>query len=729
MAVLGGGPAAMVAAFELTDPGLEGRFEVTVYQPGWRLGGKCASGRNRDETKRNRIEEHGLHVWFGFYENSFRVMREAYEALKRPATHPLATIEKAFVGCDEIVLYDRQGPGWHSYHFDCPPNNLVPGTDEPLPGFWAIADTICQWAVNKWKSLAERLAGLLPPGAPEPPSAQPFAWVPRLAAAQAPSTSEGGEQLLSMAKALSSAPSAAEAALAASGQPVPALGAAAANPVAVLLATLLTGFRDWVWDAVARDHCEEDPELRLFFTIFDMFASGVAGVVKDGVLERGWPAINQYELCEWLSRHGAKPVTVGPTPAQRCPLLRAIYDVAFGYPEGDVAKANVAAGTAVNDLLRLAFTYRGSVLYKMQAGMGDTVLTPFYEVLKKRNVKFEFFHAVTHLSLSANGQKVQAIEVVPQATVLRPPYEPLVEVEEVQCWPSTPDWTQLEEGARLEAEGADFEKQINPDNRRPVELVLGQDFDLVVLGIPVGALEHICGEIVEHHEPFARMLASSVTVATQSFQLWLTQSTTALGWSYSQNSVCGCFVEPIDTWCDVTHLLVRESWLPAEGVAGLAYFCGVLADHPGETPAQAEERVKAAAQQFLERDAVTLWPRAKRFAPGEPFDWSVLADNTRAGGSARLGAQYFRANTIGSERYVLTPAGTVADRLAAGESGVQNLVMAGDWTSNGIDGGCVEAAMTSGMQAARALIGGARSFTGESPTWLTDQLNQGGQQP
>jgi predicted NAD/FAD-dependent oxidoreductase len=98
----------------------------------------------------------------------------------------------------------------------------------------------------------------------------------------------------------------------------------------------------------------------------------------------------------------------------------------------------------------------------------------------------------------------------------------------------------------------------------------------------------------------------------------------------------------------------------------------------------------------------------------------VLADNRRAGGSARLGAQYFRANTIGSERYVLTTAGSVADRLGADESGVQNLVMAGDWTSNGVDGGCVEAAMTSGMQAARALIGHARNFTGESPTWLTD---------
>jgi uncharacterized protein with NAD-binding domain and iron-sulfur cluster len=266
----------------------------------------------------------------------------------------------------------------------------------------------------------------------------------------------------------------------------------------------------------------------------------------------------------------------------------------------------------------------------------------------------------------------------------------------------------------------DFENEINPDNQASEQLVRGQDFDLVVLGIPVGALGAICGEIAEKHPPFKEMLASSATVATQAFQLWLTQPTPALGWSYSPDSICGCFVEPLDTWSDMTHLVGREAWLPGEGVDGLGYFCGVLSDVQGETPAQAEERVKAAAKAFLEQDATTLWPGAKGTVPGEPFDWSVLADNAQGVGADRLDAQYFRANTIGGARYVLTPAGSVAHRLAAGESGVQNLVLAGDWTSNGIDGGCVEAAMTSGMQAARALIGHARSFTGESPTWLTE---------
>ena len=36
------------------------RYEVTVYQRGWRLGGKGACGRNLEPGKGLRVEEHGL---------------------------------------------------------------------------------------------------------------------------------------------------------------------------------------------------------------------------------------------------------------------------------------------------------------------------------------------------------------------------------------------------------------------------------------------------------------------------------------------------------------------------------------------------------------------------------------------------------------------------------------------------------------------------------------------
>jgi hypothetical protein len=198
------------------------------------------------------------------------------------------------------------------------------------------------------------------------------------------------------------------------------------------------------------------------------------------------------------------------------------------------------------------------------------------------------------------------------------------------------------------------------------------------------------------------MLASSATVATQAFQAWLTRPTGGLGWRHGESSVAGTTLAPLDTWCDMTYLLPYERWLPEEGVRGLAYFCGVLADRAGEGPAAAHVRVGDGVRRFLESSARELWPGARQ-AGG--FDWSVLADGGAPNGAGRLLSQHWRANVAPSERYVLTPAGTVADRLAPGDSGLANLVLAGDWTRNGIDGGCVEAAVRSGRQAAQALVG------------------------
>src|ERR1700731_4128659 len=79
VAIIGGGCASIAAAFELTRPRHKGAYHVTIYQLGWRLGGKGASGRG----PAGRIEEHGLHLWLGFYENAFRLLRECYAELGR----------------------------------------------------------------------------------------------------------------------------------------------------------------------------------------------------------------------------------------------------------------------------------------------------------------------------------------------------------------------------------------------------------------------------------------------------------------------------------------------------------------------------------------------------------------------------------------------------------------------------------------------------------------------
>ena len=81
---------AMAAAWRLSEPGWRDELEsITVYQRGWRLGGKGASSRGPN----GRIEEHGLHLWLGYYENAFRLLRECYAELDRPRTDPTAPIQ------------------------------------------------------------------------------------------------------------------------------------------------------------------------------------------------------------------------------------------------------------------------------------------------------------------------------------------------------------------------------------------------------------------------------------------------------------------------------------------------------------------------------------------------------------------------------------------------------------------------------------------------------------
>ena len=82
--ILGAGMAALSAAASLVAEG-PGRYDITIHQLGWRAGGKGASGRNGAPGMGMRIEEHGLHVWFGCYHHAWQLLKRCYAALGREA--------------------------------------------------------------------------------------------------------------------------------------------------------------------------------------------------------------------------------------------------------------------------------------------------------------------------------------------------------------------------------------------------------------------------------------------------------------------------------------------------------------------------------------------------------------------------------------------------------------------------------------------------------------------
>ena len=117
-------------------------------------------------------------------------------------------------------------------------------------------------------------------------------------------------------------------------------------------------------------------------------------------------------------------------------MVRGLYDLAFGYHHGDTSQPSVAAGQAIRGAFRMFFTYRGSLFWKMRSGMGDIVFAPFYEVLKKRGVRFRFFHRLENVKLAdeealARGERcyVEALTFDIQAKVKGgQEYDPLIDV-------------------------------------------------------------------------------------------------------------------------------------------------------------------------------------------------------------------------------------------------------------------------------------------------------------
>jgi len=718
VAILGGGPAALAAAFELTaTQELRNQYEVTVHQLGWRLGGKGASGRNAEYGQ--RIQEHGLHIWFGFYNNAFSMMRQCYEELGRPADAPLATLEEAFEPTYRGVQYEPYKGAWVPHDLVLPPLPGRPG-DFGRPGVWEVVTYATRLLMDKIDSVWE---GQFGPEIDAPPVAAPVPLPPdvdrervvqerhRLGLDLDDWERMPAHSLLELAKSEAEEGDVGpEGGLDAGPQ---ALGFGTALKLR-FIGGLLRGARDVMWNRLVSRRVD-NKDLRFYWMCLDLAATIVTGIDSDGLRESGFGKINDEEFRHWLGRHGASELTL-----EGCPLVRAVYSAAFCYLDGDVNQPNVAAGKAAQDAVRLPFFYKDAPMFKMTAGMGDTVFGPLYEVLHERGVRFEFFRWITHLGLSPDHRYVDSINFVQQARVEGGgEYKPLVPVEELPCWPSEPCWDQLEGGDALRAQAVDFEREPDPPGSNEDVLRRGDHFDIVVLGIPVGALPAICGELAAANNRFEQMLDNSRTVMTQAFQVWMKRGASALGNEYPDSTLTSCYVEPLDTYCDMSQTLAREEWPAGDDVNLVAYFCGVLPEDNVTSPEEADEQVRANAIQYFQQHISELWPG---------FAWNLMVDPDDGVGVARFGCQYWRANFTDSERYAQTPAGSVQYRLWPNESGFENLALAGDWTRNGIDGGAVEAAVISGRLASYAICGSPEQVDGVSE-WLTSDEGEVGWMP
>src|SRR6185295_6561665 len=133
------------------------------------------------------------------------------------------------------------------------------------------------------------------------------------------------------------------------------------------VAKALRTARDLLWKLWVEHHLQED-ELRFAFTSLDLLGTMICGIVDDNLMGDGFEKVNGEEFSAWLLRNGALQFSVDNSP-----IVRGLYDLTFGFEGGDPTKPNLAAGQSIEALVRIGCLYKGSITYKMMAGMGDTV--------------------------------------------------------------------------------------------------------------------------------------------------------------------------------------------------------------------------------------------------------------------------------------------------------------------------------------------------------------------
>jgi len=726
IAVLGSGMGALSAVHALTHPDNPRRceFEITVYQPGWRLGGKGASSRASEPAHHGRIEEHGLHNFFGFYDNAFRLMREVYGELARPESHPLARWDQAFRPESSAMFIEEVDGERRPWRILNPVNDLEPGLDDALLPLW---DTL------------ELALGFIDLNFIAPPEHPPMPYSGQ---------SKVRWQLLPLLTALHGASKAALGAWSAATSAqqrfdrlTDALGrgplgrgilrGVRAGTVGLIerqLVGLVRRTRGGAWLAM-RGRLDDD-RVRRAWICLNFAAAALIGIIEDGVLHHGFDVINHQDFREWMTPRvlddGGR--TLGSV------LMRVMYDSSFAYVGGDTrvssatgyaTQANYEAGTLLRGVVRSFFTYKGAFGWKFNGGCGEVLISPLYEVLRRRGVRFRFFHQVTAIRSEGLGP-VETISIAKQAQVRGgdDAYAPLVEFDGVGCWPTEPLWDQLADGERLRASGVDLESpNAARDAAEHLSLRRGQDFDLVILGISAGALPYLCGDLIRASAKWRRMVRSVRTTRTQAAQVWMSPSASAMGWSERGQPITGFWYgerSPLNVWADMSHLLDIEGWRAEERPGHLSYFVSPLHDDVPEHLSEhgwiqpestfdshaPHEQVRSHAHTLLRDHLIpTLFPDLR----GETFPWGQLVDRrtSAAEGEARLDAQFVRANIYPSDRYVLSVAGSTAHRLSPHDPDGEfpNLYLAGDWTRNGLNCGAMESAVLGGLLAAQSLSG------------------------
>lgn len=696
--ILGGGIAGLTAAWQMTkDPEWKDKFEsVTLYQMGWRLGGKCATGRGVF----GRIEEHGIHLFGGGYYNALRMMRDVYRDVFGSS------------GEEEFAYRFQNQRTSVSVEDDIKSATQFPKSPLNLDNIGRIAN-FGSWLADAIDTLRKLIE------VPEPtPALRIFVRA-------------GGVTILD----LHGTTGLLDQTFASSLRDVKLLAEqlrTESPEVETTLARLASIAGPQIGDHSIDLH-PLDIASRVIFTrleltsvrrvdrwlaILNFIFALTKGYLFDIVLHRrSFAQLDNQDFAAWLRSHGVRAKTLELNIVQS--PLRILYQFKDGDSSNPSARS-MGAGAYFHWTLR-TFAYMCTPFWFFRYGTGDTVISPLYESLRRRGVQFEFFRKVEALGLSSDGQRIESVRLRRQATTMSGgPYEPL----EDGNWPAAPRYDKLVERDELVKLPHEELESYWSKYRQDEQMTLCADthFDAVVFAISLGAIPFVCRELIAKQPDWAHMVANVKTVETQSLQVWFDRSSIELGINCNltgtippdDTGLGAGLAKPFDGFSDFSDLISFEKWPSARSPKALWYFSDVIKTDPATPnladstyPGVKRNTVFANSKVFLERELGHLLSAFSGSQRGFQYDRLFLADPAHAGSDdERLAQQVIRANVQPSDRYVQALAGTTRYRLDAGRSThFNNLYLAGDWTFNGLNVGCVEATVMSGMLASNDLLG------------------------
>lgn len=630
-----------------------------------------ASGRNSEEGKGYRIEEHGIHSFLGCYFNAGEMMNDVFAELKKmPGLNGYYTsFDDAFVPQHSAVQWDHIDDKWTPWYVAMPANKRKYGTTTSNGNYHnAIKDTlklIVSDYLPQLKSAADHVS---------PPTLKPAidAFI---------------QEIIQFLK-----------------ENVPILSDMGKAVVEWLAKT---------WSAF-KEKCGtflplllKSEKFRHAYIKIDFFCGILSGFFKDEIMKHGFISIDHLEFKDWLRSHNVDKITIESPSTLNTPFIT------YNFPDGDMGKGTwMAAGCFLNWTL-IQLGYCGSIIQGFTGGSGETILAPVYKVLKERGVKFEFFHKVSNLNPSSDKARIESVDVIVQTEVKNgAAYNPLIGPigdDKLMSWPHEPRFEQLEEGDELKKLNVNLESWWTPwKNSRTKKLVHGDHFDHLVLGISLGALEHICPDLIkDKSKPQWKSMVDNIhTIQTQAMQIWYKKDVAELlnplvkELPKGDEWMAGTYKSEIAGQVDFSHLIKTEQW-PVDGPKGIFYLCGPKKDtgvpdfSHSTYPAQQHDLVKQNCLKYLHGMEPVM-------AEGvDIFDEMYTDDGST--GTDKFDFQFWRANIDPTERYVTSSPNSTKHRIEAGESGYSNLTLCGDWIYTGLNIGSVEGAVMGGRLASRAI--------------------------